>query len=194
VSPFRTVIVENHPKLCGASCIEFRDLLHGASKLEIAFGLETVHEDVLARLNKQMTLNDFREAAQFLETNEIALRAFILLKPPYIEERDSVDWALRSIEFAFDCGARVCSVIPTRSGNGMLERLEREGAFAPPRLESLESVLERGLALGRGRVLVDLWDIERFSSCRRCASSRTVRLRKMNLLQKVLPAIECDCT
>ena len=102
VAPFRAVIVENHPRLCGAGCIDFRDLLDGASKLEIALGLETVHEDVLARLNKQMTLDDFREAAQFLEKNEIALRAFILLKPPYMEEPDCVDWALQSIEFAFD--------------------------------------------------------------------------------------------
>ena len=52
---FDTVIVENHPRLCGDDCLRFRDLLRG--QLEVALGLETVHEQVLARLNKRMSNN-----------------------------------------------------------------------------------------------------------------------------------------
>jgi len=211
VAGFRTVIVENHPRLCGMACIEFRDVLravtrqspaeesrHGcaadAPRLEVALGLETVHPEILPRLNKQMTLEDFRRAASFLTAHEIAVRAFVLLKPPFMVEKECVDWALRSIEFAFDCGARVCSVIPTRSGNGVMDLLEREGQFAPPRMASLEATLERGLALGRGRVLVDLWDVERFQNCSRCGPARGDRLRQINLSQRILPAIACSCT
>src|SRR5262245_36951217 len=211
VAGFRTVIVENHPKLCGQVCVEFRDLLRdtkrlrsaadaqqggsaGAPQLEVALGLETVHPEILPQLNKQMTLDDFRRAAAFLTRHEIAVRAFVLLKPPFMLESECVDWGLRSIEFAFDCGARICSVIPTRGGNGVMERLEREGQFAPPRMASLEAILERGLALDRGRVLVDLWDVERFQNCPRCGPARSDRLRQMNLSQQVLPAISCSCT
>jgi radical SAM enzyme (TIGR01210 family) len=211
VAHFRTVIVENHPKLCGDACLEFRELLKvakrqdplgdaqesrdgRAAQLEIAMGLETVHPDILPRLNKQMTLQDFRKAASFLTSHEIAVRAFILLKPPFMSEDECVDWALRSIDFAFDCGARVCSVIPTRSGNGMLDVLERDGRFSPPRLESLEGTLAQGLALRRGRVLIDLWDIERTCRCPDCGPARTARLRQMNLSQENLPSIDCSCT
>jgi uncharacterized Fe-S cluster-containing MiaB family protein len=211
VGQFRTVIVENHPRLCGDACLAFRDLFQvakgrcpagevqeirgaDAPQLEIAMGLETVHPEILPRLNKQMTLPDFRKAASFLTSHEIAVRAFILLKPPFMAEDECVEWALRSIDFAFDCGAGVCSVIPTRSGNGMLDRLEREGLFAPPRLESLEETLARGLALGRGRVLVDLWDIERICRCPVCGPARRDRLRHMNLSQTNLPSIDCSCT
>jgi radical SAM enzyme (TIGR01210 family) len=212
VAYFRTVIVENHPKLCGRACREFRDLLRefakrrspaevdgeaasdSAPELEVAMGLETVHPEVLPRLNKQMTLDDFRRAAEFLLSQEIAVRAFILLKPPYLSEAECVDWSVRSIEFAFDCGVRICSVIPTRAGNGVMDELSRDGRFAPPRLASLEESLSRGIALGRGRVLVDLWDAERFAACPRCAQARIGRLRQMNLLQKMLPEIECPCS
>jgi uncharacterized Fe-S cluster-containing MiaB family protein len=211
VAGFRTVIVENHPKLCGQACVEFRDLLRAAKRqspaadarqadagngpqLEVALGLETAHPDILPRLNKQMTLDDFRRAAAFLTGQEIAVRAFILLKPPFMAEAECVDWGLRSIEFAFDCGARICSVIPTRGGNGVMERLERERQFAPPRLASLEATLERGIALRRGRVLVDLWDVERFQNCPRCGPARSDRLRQMDLSQQILPAIACSCT
>ncbi|MGE5193598.1 MAG: radical SAM protein [Deltaproteobacteria bacterium] len=211
VANFRTVIVENHPKLCGEACVAFRDLLGVAKRnvpaedpqqargadppqLEVAMGLETVHPEILPRLNKQMTLEDFRQAAAFLTAHAIAVRAFILLKPPFMVASECVEWALRSIEFAFACGVRVCSVIPTRSGNGIMDRLERDGRFAPPRLSSLEETLERGLALRRGRVLVDLWDVERYSSCPDCGRARSARLRQMNLFQEVFPAIECSCT
>ncbi len=210
VAYFRTVIIENHPKLCGPSCLEFRDLLRefakrrsparvdsgaandSAPELELAMGLETVHPEILPKLNKQMTLDDFSRAAEFLLSQEIALRAFILLKPPYLSEADCVDWSLRSIEFAFDCGVRVCSVIPTRAGNGVLDELARHGRFAPPRLAALEESLSRGIALGRGRVLVDLWDVERCSTCPRCAQARIARMRQMNLLQDILPEINCS--
>ena len=64
LSSFQRVIVESHPKLCGADCFRFRDLLHG--ELEVAIGLETVQPDVLPRLNKQMTLDDFTGAVERL--------------------------------------------------------------------------------------------------------------------------------
>ena len=35
-------------------------------RLEIAMGLETVHPEVLRRLNKRMTLDDFERATTFL--------------------------------------------------------------------------------------------------------------------------------
>jgi hypothetical protein len=191
VASFETVIVENHPKLCGDDCLRFRDLLAG--KLEIALGLETIHPDVLPRLNKQMTTDDFQRAIRFLSANGIATRAFILLRPPFLSETEGVDWAVRSMEFAFDAGVQCCSVIPTRDGNGAMEQLHADGTFAPPTLRSLETVLAEGLAMGRGRVFVDLWDAERFVDCQHCGSARCDRLQRMNLTQTGLPSVSCNC-
>ena len=56
-APFERVIVECHPRLVGRRCHAFRGMLSG--ELEVALGLETVHPEVLPRLNKQMTLDDF---------------------------------------------------------------------------------------------------------------------------------------
>lgn len=191
VNSFRTVIVENHPKLCTDDVPRFRDRLDG--ELEVAMGLETVHPEVLAQLNKRMTVADFDAACRFLRGQGIAVRAFILLRPPGLDEEEGIDWALRSVEHAFDQGARCCSVIPTRAGNGLMERLQREGRFAPPALNSLEAVLERGIDLHRGRVFADLWDAERFASCPKCTAARIERMRAMNLTQQAPPPVTCDC-
>lgn len=190
---FATVIVENHPKLCTARCVEFRDRLQG--QLEVALGLETVHPDVLPRLNKQMTLDGFRRAVVFLLDHDIAVRTFILLRPPFLTEAEGAEWALRSIEFSFSIGIGCCSVVPVRSGNGIMEQLQANGLFAPPSLGSLERVLTEGLqiAAGRGRVFMDVWDVEKFFDCPLCGPQRAERLQRMNLEQTVLPSISCEC-
>lgn len=188
---FETVIVENHPKLCTESCLRFRDAVQ--TNLEIALGLETIHPEVLPALNKQMTLDDFDRAVRFLTVEGIAVRAFILLRPPFLSEEDGIVWAIRSIEHSFFVGVGCCVVIPTRAGNGIMEQLQREGLFAPPSLRSLEEVLQSGIRLGKGRVFADLWDAERFCPCPRCGPQRMDRLGRMNLTQTVLPTVNCGC-
>jgi radical SAM enzyme (TIGR01210 family) len=190
VSGFKRVIVECHPALVGDSAVRFRDQL--GQKLEVAMGLETAHPQVLEKLNKRMTLDQFAGAAQFLRRHDIALRAFILVQPPFLtDSAEALHWAQRSLDFAFDCGAAVASLIPTRGSNGATEALAAQGEFVPPRLETLEAAHNYGLGLRRGRVFADLWDLEKFSSCEVCFLKRRERLERMNLSQTVKPAVQC---
>lgn len=190
---FECVIVECHPKLIGDACWRFRDLLSAHNvALEVAIGLETVHPEVSERLNKRATPADFAGAAQKLRENGVALRAFALIKPPFMDENEALFWAARSTDFAFDCGASVVALIPTRRGNGALEALEARGEWAPPRLQTLEAATDYGVALQRGRVFADLWDLEQFSTCAHCFEARRVRLQTMNFEQQVLPPVTCS--
>jgi uncharacterized Fe-S cluster-containing MiaB family protein len=189
VDHFETVIVESHTRLIGEKCLEFRDLISG--KLEVAIGLETAHPEILARLNKQMTLDDFKRGVEFLKRNEMNSRAFILLRPPFMTEEEGVTWAQKSIDFAFDCGVDSCTVIPVRAGNGAMEQLMKRGEFEIPDLTSLEEVLEYGISQRRGLVFADLWDLELFSDCSTCFPDRYERIHQMNLAQQMLPRISC---
>ncbi|HVS36161.1 MAG TPA: hypothetical protein VMS17_11320 [Gemmataceae bacterium] len=191
LTPFRTAIVECHPKLIGPRCLAFRDRLRPA--LRVAMGLETAHPDVLRRLNKGMTLDDFERAAGYLRCHGVGVRAFLLLQPPFMDEAEGVEWAKRSLRYAFDVGVECCVVIPTRGGNGAMERLRDAGLWAPPRIESLEEVLQYGVGLGRGRVFADLWDIEKLYRCPRCGPARARRLNAMNREQAAPPPVVCDC-
>jgi archaeosine synthase beta-subunit len=156
-------------------------------------GLETVHPEVLSRLNKRMTLADFERAAHFLREHDIDMRAFILLRPPFLDEEEGFLWARRSLDYAFDLGIECCAVIPTRAGNGAMDQLQEQGLFSPPQLESLEEVLEYGISLRRGRVFADLWDVEKLFRCPSCGPERARRLQAMNLTQMVAPPIPCEC-
>jgi radical SAM enzyme (TIGR01210 family) len=183
------VVVESHPRLVAEKAVRFRDLLRGS--LEVAMGLETVHPLVLPRLNKRFDLTHFARATNFLRNHGIAVRAFVLLKPPFLNEEEAIEWALKSAEFAFSCGATAVSIIPTRAGNGAMDRLMETGEFSPPRLRTLERALELALRLGRGRVFADTWNLDMFSNCPACLRKRNQRLEEMNQEQKIPPPIQC---
>lgn len=190
VETFERVIVESHPALVTERCLRFRDLLSG--RLEVAMGLETVHPEILDRLNKRMTLEQYAKAAEFLQANEVDLRVFILLQPPFMKSDEALYWAQRSLDFAFECGATAATLIPTRGGNGAMEILAQSGEFAPPRLETLEMIAHYGLGLKRGRVFVDLWDIRHGTGeCPPCYPARIARLHAMNLQQQILAPVAC---
>lgn len=190
VAGFDRVIVESHPALVGENCLRFRDQLGG--RLEVAMGLETAHPEILARLNKKMTLDQFAAAAGRLQKQDIALRVFILVKPPFMEEDEALEWIEQSLDFAFDCGATAATLIPTRAGNGAMEELAAAGEFSPPRLATLEAALAYGLSLRRGRVFADLWEAKTMDTCPHCYDARISRLRAMNLRQALLPSISCS--
>jgi radical SAM enzyme (TIGR01210 family) len=198
VAPFDRVIVESHPAFLrgsyGDACRRFASLVGG--RLEVAVGLETVHRDALAALNKRMTVEEFTEAAAFLTRQSIALRVFVLLDPPFVPHHEAAEWALSSVRTARSVGASVCAVIPTRGGNGAIDALPVEQR---PRLglRDLEWVIQEAL-VGRGfsraemRVFADLWDIEPLFDCA-CSGDRAARLARMNREQAVPPPVACAC-
>mgnify|MGYP002628639301 FL=1 len=194
VRRFRTVIVENHPKLCTDRVVEFQQLC--GTQLEVAMGLETSHKPTLSQLNKQMTTDDFARACDFLLSHDIRVRAFVLLRPPGTTEQEGVERAIESVRFAFSHGADCCAVIPTRVGNGIMDQLLLSGRFESPTLRSLETVVdacvaEVSAAKESRRVFADLWDVQKFSTCEHCVVARIQRLEQCNLTQQILPSVAC---
>jgi len=173
---FERVIVECHPKLVGDAALRFRDDLTG--RLEVAMGLETADEAVLARLDKGMTLEDFASSAELLRREGIDVRSFVLVQPPFVEPADAVDEAVRSVRFAEEAGAAVVSLLPTR------------GLPRPPRLAALEDAFDRS-PRGRARVFADTWDLGAFSDCPACFPARRDRIARMNLSQRVESRVLC---
>ena len=187
---FNRVVVENHPLLCNYRCAEFNQMLSGT--LEIALGLETIHPEILPRLNKKITLEDYKRAVSYLKNNQIDVRTFLLLNPPFLQGRDkNIKWTLKSLEYAFSCGSDRCTIIPVRGGNGIMDELKQKGNFLEPELNTLEVVFSKALEKNSGHVEVDTWDLERFSTCLFCFEERKKRLEKMNVSQSILPEITC---
>lgn len=156
-------------------------------------GLETAHPEALDALNKRFTVGDFAAAAAALRKRDVALRVFLLISPPFIAHEEQDTWLLRSLDAAFACEASVVSLVPTRPGNGTMEMLADARVFRPPGLDDIERSFALALthAAGRGRVFVDLWDLDRFTHCNSCLAGRYARLEAMNRQQAILPPHPC---
>jgi radical SAM enzyme (TIGR01210 family) len=194
---FRHVVVESHPRLVGPRLSRWLDALARAAapgappSLEVAMGLETAHPAALERLHKRFTLDDFAHAAESLRRSGVSLRVFLLVGVPFVPRHEQLPWILRSAAYAFECGASVVSLIPTRGGNGALETLAGMGLFEAPSLRDLEMAADAVMADASARVFADLWDVDRFAACPRCHGERRERLHLMNVTQQLQPPVRC---
>lgn len=186
---FRGVTVESHVNTISPKNIAFAGKLAG--RLEVAMGLETIHPVAGARLNKRLDLARFDTAARLLTDNGIDVRVFVLLGTPYVPAEESVDWTVKTVEYAVERGAAVVSIIPVRGGNGEMDRLESLGAFTRPTLAQLETALDRCVTLGPSVVTADLWDAARLPGCNDCTPLRIERLERMNLRGCLEPPLSC---
>lgn len=155
------LVVESHPALVGSRVEALLEMLADGVRLEVAMGLETAHPLAHERLNKRTSPADFVKAAARLKGMGVGARMFVLTRPPFVEGGRALEWLLRSVDFALETGADPVVVIPTRGGNGAMERLRAAGDWDEAPLEWLEQAVHHGRARGGGRVLADTWDLER---------------------------------
>ncbi len=185
--PFDRVIVESHPRFIQRRSLEFADRLRGT--LEVAIGLETSDPDVLARLNKRMTLDMVADAAAALRGAQIGVRFFLLVPPPFVAAGEAVASTQRSVTYAAGLGASHVSLIPTRPEPIRASDVPYD--LAPPTLRMVEDVLDACHATADVVVSVDLWNIERLADCTRCGPARIDRLRAIGLTGHHTARIPC---
>lgn len=188
---FAAVTVESHATTIGRRTLEFARQIPG--RLEVAVGLETIHAEASQKLNKRLGPAQFERAAAFLGAHGMDLRVFVLLGAPYVPVDQTVEWTVRTAAHAASLGAAVVAIIPVRSGNGELERLEAMGHFTRPTLAQLESALDQCMWNSAGATVftADLWDVDRLAGCEACRAQRVERLRQLNATGQPQPTISC---
>ncbi|MEM9292534.1 MAG: hypothetical protein AAGD01_12705 [Acidobacteriota bacterium] len=193
---FDRVVVECHPRLVGDRCFAFAEALaRRGVTLEVALGLESARPEVLSRLNKGLSLEDFDAAVAKLSEAGLPSRAFILVGAPYGNPHRAAEEAAFTAEHALEVGVETAVLIPVRGGNGELDRLQQEGLFAPPDLEDLERALDLAMPLEErwpAVVLPDLWDLEIFSRCELCFPDRAQRLHQLAARGGSLAPVRCE--
>ncbi len=146
------VLVESRPEFITADIID-RALEH-VSSLEVAIGLETANDDVRKKcVNKGFTFANFERAATILKEKGVKVRTYILLKPPYLTER-------QAIEDAVDSAVKADALSDTISFNPinvqrwtLVEELWKKGLYRPPWLWSLAEVLKRTVEVTNSRIV-----------------------------------------
>ncbi len=134
------VLVESRPEFVTAENLQrATDLL---KRLEVAIGLETANDDIRAKcINKGFLFSDYKRACDILKKNDASIRTYLLLKPPYLTEGESIADVKNSIERVSEISQTI-SINPVNVQRGtVVEGLWKRRYYRPPWLWSLVEVL-----------------------------------------------------
>ena len=184
----RRLLVETLPEFVQPDEVrDFRTAFGG--ELEVALGLESTQDEVLRRaVNKGSSVEDYLAAAARLKEAGALRKAYLLLKPPYLTEKEALQDALTSVLRAaphFD----TLSVNPVHiQGGTVVEHLFRQGVYRPPWIWSLLEVLREGhAAIPREVRLVSFptsgGNLRGIHNCLRCDADLLARIQEASLRQ-----------
>jgi radical SAM enzyme (TIGR01210 family) len=149
---FKRVIVESRPEFVTEAAV--KDALSACPGLEIAMGLESASPRVLEHsVRKGFTFADFERKAGLVRRGGGRVRAYLLLKPPFLNEAEALEDTVQSALLA----APLCdtvSINPVNIQRGtVVEQLWRRRIYRPPWLwTAAEAVLRshRGIREAAG--------------------------------------------
>ena len=147
----KRLLVESRPEFITQSVLQETKSLIPGTELEIAVGLETT-DDIRRSisLNKGFSLRQFTDAANIIRKNNLILRSYILLKPPFFSEKEAILDSIHSIETAFSLGVKTVSLeAMTVQKYTLVEYLYNNNLYQMPWLWSIVEVIKRTAHLGR---------------------------------------------
>ncbi len=171
-----------------------------AGELEVALGLESTDPTVLAKyVHKSASPMEYLAAGDLVRSLGARSKAYLLLKPPYLSESESIEDVVRSVEVAsphFDS----LSINPVHIQNGtVVEWLYRRGRYRPPWLWSVVEALARGARVrGRARLVSfpTAGGLPRGPhNCGKCDARVLAAIEEASLDQEfsALDPLACDC-
>jgi hypothetical protein len=135
------IVVESLPDFVEREKIE--DFTEQGLKTDIAVGLETGTDRVRRDcVNKYFEFEQFIEASEMAEAAGAGIKAYLLMKPPFLSESEAIEDMIRSIEkcaeYAHTVSMNPCNV----QRYTMVDELHFRGGYRPPWLWSVAHVLE----------------------------------------------------
>lgn len=195
----RKVVVETRPEFVddeslGRACSVF------FKPFEIAVGLESASDLVRSFcVNKGFTFDDFRKACRIAARWGVSVKAYLLLKPPFLSEGDAIRDAVESVSRVAGCVQMVSLNVCNVQRGTLVEWLYRRGGYRPPWLWSVVEVLKMAKRANPGVVLISdpvgAGSLRGPSNCGECSGVVAGLIREFSLSQDpgVFEGVGCDC-
>lgn len=137
----RRVQIESRPEFIKEKVLlNIKNML--TAELEIGIGLESANDRIRESINKGFSFDDFKKGVKICKKNGVKVKAYLLLKPPFLTEKEALQDAKDSIAKAQKAGADRVSVNPLNVQRGTLvEKLWQRGEYRPPWLWTVVEVL-----------------------------------------------------
>jgi radical SAM enzyme (TIGR01210 family) len=194
------ISVESRPEYVNDKTLKEIIPIIGSKKFEIGIGLETSNDFVRKNcLNKGFKFVDYKKAANIVKKQNFELKTYILIKPPFLTEKESIDDAIKTVE-DIKYITNSISFNPTNvQRNTFVNYLWKKRKYRPPWLFSIVKILkESKKILENVRIKCDIaggGSIRGAHNCRLCDKKYLDAIDEFSLSQnpKVFEGLECEC-
>lgn len=167
---------------------------------EVAMGLET-SSDIIRRysVNKGFSFSDFIDAATVARTNGASVKSYLMLKPPFLSEKEAFDDIVNTVreasEYSDTFSINLCNV----QRGTFVEHLWERKQYRPPWLWSIVEILKRVKKEFPGVVItsdpVGAGSKRGPRNCRECSHVIADAIRLFSLTQDIscLENLNCEC-
>jgi radical SAM enzyme (TIGR01210 family) len=193
----RRLLFETLPEFANASSLGPLRTAFGG-EVEVAQGLESADPEVLGRfVNKGASPSEYLEASDRVRALGCRSKGYLLLKPPYLGEKESVADVVRSVRVARDHFDAI-SINPVHiQGGTVVEWLYQRHRYRPPWLWSLVDAMRSGAAdrgIARLVTFPTAGGLPRGPhNCGTCDRAVLEALEEASLSQSFGPLEELDC-
>ena len=198
----REVVLESRPEYIDDRVLSGVRSVLGDRIIEVGMGLESSSDTVRSVcINKNFDLHAFKIALKTAKNHNIGIRAYVLLKPPLLSERDALLDATKTIREAKALGVTTVSLNPVNvQKDTLVEKLWSKGRYRPPWLWSVLEVL-RDAASGTDRWMKIVCDPvaggkqRGAHNCGKCDTGIIEAIRQFSIGQDpiVLQNHTCEC-
>ncbi|BBO86132.1 TIGR01210 family radical SAM protein [Desulfosarcina ovata subsp. sediminis] len=201
-SKAKRLVVESLPQFINEDKIKsFTDILGKNTKLEVGMGLQSANEFIRnVCINTNFTNDRFERAVEVLRKYEVDVKSYILIKPPFLDEREAFIDAIDTIDYLVNLRLFSITLCPTRvAKNTLAYELYLKGFYSPPNLWTIVDILKLKYESAKLRVACinlrgDDFDSIMPRACDLCSSSLIRSLERFSTNQNIndLPN-NCQC-
>ncbi len=199
-----SIAVESLPQFINEKTLaEARVHLDG-KKLIVGIGLQSADDFIrTVCINTTCTKPQFEHATKLLKEYGYTPRVYLMIKPPFLTEKEAIDEAANSIQYTSSLGYADASICPTRiAPHTVVDELAKRDLFTPPSLWSVIEILKRVDKLGI-QTRVSCLDVDGKDgdtvyprNCEKCTPKILKSLVAYNLGEaniNDLELLDCDC-
>jgi len=165
----------------------------------VALGLESCSDGVLEKsIHKGFTSADIKRAGAMIKEAGLAVRTYLLLKPLYMKESDSIDDAVASVRFA-DAFSDEISINPVNvQRRTQAEKIWKRAGYRPPWIWSLTEVFRRCSENTKARLMSSPsggGSKRGVHNCGKCDTDVLKAIERFSFTQDIGDLnVECECT
>jgi radical SAM enzyme (TIGR01210 family) len=195
----KMLVLETRPEfVTGEKVREIKELIPD-KHIELGVGLE-MKDDFYRQIciNKGFSLKRYDHAASII-TKYLNLRTYVLLKPLFLNEKEAIEKAIETIEYAFATGTTTVSLEAcTIQDYTLMKYFYERGLYSPPWLWSIIEVVKGTKT--PGKLLIGLFKFFPSPSavpnnCEHCNQKVMEKFMQYNrtLDPKVFDGLTCEC-